>query len=164
LQNYDYAAPGAYFITICVQYRLHLFGNVHGGEMILNAAGKMIENEWKQLPQRFVHVQLDDFIIMPDHFHAVVWLTPTAESQSVRSASRRGTTASNALGDIVGAFKSITTHRYIRGVRANQWTAFHGRLWQNDYWEHIIRNQNDLDNVRAYIQTNPLRWQQHGLT
>jgi len=163
LQGYDYSTPNAYFVTICTQNRACLFGDITEDGMQLNNAGSMIQTCWEELPLRFPMLKLDAYIVMPNHFHAIATLTTTsytseASESIVRSASRRGTAGAFTLGDIVGAFKSITTTAYIRQVRQSQWPPFDRRLWQQNYWEHIIRSSTELDHIRKYIQTNPAKW------
>jgi REP element-mobilizing transposase RayT len=145
LNGYDYQRPGAYFVTICVQGRARLFGNVVEGEMRHNAAGQMVASEWEGLVERFSGIALDAYVVMPDHFHAIIMLAdvPTPDTQ---------------LGDVIGAFKSLTTNRYIRAVRDFGWPPFDRQLWQRNYYEHIIRDEADLERIRVYIQSNPARW------
>jgi putative transposase len=145
LRGYDYRRPGAYFVTICVHGRANLFGAVIAGEMRLNAAGLMIDSEWEALPQRFPALCLDVYTIMPNHFHAIMTL-----GDAPATAAR--------LGDIVGAFKSLTTNGYIRGVCDHGWPPFDRRLWQRNYYEYIIRGEADLARIRDYIRNNPARW------
>lgn len=123
LKGYDYRQAGAYFITICVHQRECLWGEIHGGHLHLNAAGKMVQHVWEQIPQRFPHTALDAFVVMPNHFHAIIWfVTPSATAVmgapsdgQAQGLPLRGT--GEGLGEIVGAFKSITTVDYIQGVR-----------------------------------------------
>ena len=150
LRGYDYAAPGAYFVTICVQGRQCLFGAVVDGELLLNDAGRMVRAIWDVLPERFPALVLDATVVMPNHFHTVVMLREAPE----RSAR---------LGDIVGAFKSLTTNAYIHGVRDQGWPPFDRRLWQRNYYERIIRDDQALARIRDYIQTNPVHWERDQL-
>jgi REP element-mobilizing transposase RayT len=169
LQGYDYSTPGAYFVTICVQHRACLFGAMVNGEMRLNDAGQMIQTCWEQLPQRFPTLRLDAYIVMPNHFHAIAVLVgaPTRGAQgaqdaqgapATRSASRRGAEGPLTIGDIIGAFKSMTTNKYIHGVRRAGWDPFEKRLWQQNYWEYIVRDDDALNRIREYICVNPVRW------
>ncbi len=145
LPDYDYAQPGGYFVTICTLDRVCRFGEIRDGEMCLNDAGRMISTVWEALPQRFPHVTLDAFVVMPNHLHGIVMI------QEYR--------AGQGLGQIIGAFKSIATSRYIAGVRRDGWQRFDGRLFQDNYFEHVIRNAASLDRIRQYILANPLRWE-----
>ena len=113
--------------------------------MHLSAAGRMVEGAWRELPQRFPFVRLDAFVVMPDHFHGIVWLVTLLESLP------------RPLGQVIGAFKSLTTVSYIRAVEEAGWPRFDGQLWQRGYWERVIRRKRDLAGLRRYIEENPRR-------
>lgn len=171
LKGYDYAQAGSYYITICVQDRLCLFGEVRNGEMMLNDAGKTIETVWFELKSRFPHIYLHEHITMPNHFHGILEIIPsgngqpqgiTPTMQNVR-VPLVGTQNNKTVGDIMDAFKSITTVAYIRGVKNKGWQPFNRKLWQRNYYEHIIRNVNDYDRIANYIKDNPLNWEQDDL-
>ena len=153
LKGYDYSQSGLYFITICIHNRECLLGEIKQNLINLNPAGEMITQIWQQLPQRFPHIQLDEFVVMPNHFHGIIGIfsnnspIPDSKSKIVK------------LGDIIGAFKSITTHQYIQGVKQDGWQSFDGKLWQRNYYEQIIRDQASLNNIRKYIINNPLKWE-----
>ena len=166
LRGYDYAQAGAYFITIVAQGRECLLGQVVNDEMQLNDAGRMIWDEWQALAHRFPAVELDQFVVMPNHVHGIVRIVgaslvdahdgmTTTEGATTRRATTR---VAPTLGDIVGAFKSITTNEYIRGVKTLGWQSFPGRLWQRNYYEHIIRDDASLNRIRRYIVDNPAQW------
>jgi REP element-mobilizing transposase RayT len=233
LKGYDYSQAGLYFITICCQNRGHLFGNVINKQMILNDAGKMIENQWQKLPDRFKNVELHEYVVMPNHFHGVLQIVGAtlvvaqnenmvaqnenmvaqnenmvAQNENVVAqnenmvaqnenmvAQNENVVAQNenmvaqntnnentnihvvdivnqkgqpqgiaptetekTVGDIIGAFKSITTVEYINGVKNNNWKPFNGKLWQRNYWENIIRNDNSYQKISEYIINNPSKW------
>ena len=146
LESYDYTWPGAYFVTICIADRMPRFGDVIDGLMRVNDAGMMIDNQWHRLPGRFPHVALDAYTVMPNHLHAILDInTNTA-------------TGSETLSAVLGAFKSFTTRAYAEGVQTQDWPPFDGHLWQRSFHDHIIRDDRDLDRVRAYIAANPARW------
>ena len=155
LKGYDYSQAGLYFVTICAKNRECLFGNITNNIMILNEAGKMIKNEWMKLPKRFQNIQLHEFIVMPNHFHAILEI---AGETLVVAPNNVVAPKSSTLGDMVGAFESITTVEYIRGVKNNNWPPFDGKLWQRNYWEHIIRNYNEYSRIAHYIINNPTKW------
>jgi putative transposase len=161
LNNYNYASEGAYFITICAVVRQPWFGEVHDEMMQLNDAGRMVHAEWQNLATRFPHIELDTFIIMPDHIHGLISITGDATSTlAPRSNERPNGTMAGSIGRIVQAFKSITTNTYIQHVHQHGWQPFPGKLWQRNYYEHIIRNEHDLQRIRDYILRNPSRWKQ----
>jgi len=177
LKGYDYSQPGLYFITICVKNRKHLFGHIADGEMILNDAGQMVESEWLKLPQRFQNIELHKYIVMPNHFHAILQIVgaslvvapnDTTAQNDIIDATKKGqpqgiaptgvAPTGKTVGDMVGAFESITTVKYIRGVKNKNWKPFDGILWQRNYWEHIIRNEKSYQAISKYILNNPLKW------
>lgn len=174
LKGYDYTQSGAYFVTICAQHRECLFGEIQHGEMVLNDAGRMVQAEWERLPQRFPLVMLDACVVMPNHIHGIIILhTPErsipnpADGATTSGATTRVAPTDRdadtgicrpALGDIVGAFKSITTNVYIQGVREGGWPPFDRRVWQRNYHERVIRNERELDAISQYIVHNPARW------
>jgi len=169
LKGYDYAQAAAYFVTIVVQGCACLFGEVADGIMRANNAGRMVNREWLALPARFTGVRLDAFVVMPNHCHGIIrigasvgaTLVVAPDPDGVAPDSRAGTspapTARRTLGDIVGAFKSITTHAYIQGVKQCGWTPFPGRLWQRNYFDHTIRDGASLGRIREYIVNNPMQ-------
>ncbi len=157
LRDYDYTQSGAYFVTIVAQDRACLFGEVVHQRVYLNEAGKMIEKHWLALPQRFSHIETDSFIVMPNHFHSILVVAPDqrAGTSPAPTAKHMGAVA---LGHVVGAFKSITTWDYARGVHEQGWPRFRQRLWQRNYYEHVIRDEGDLLRARQYIDANPANW------
>jgi REP element-mobilizing transposase RayT len=175
LKGYDYTQAGAYFITTVTQDRVRLFGEVVAGEMQLNDAGKMIWAEWEALPQRFPAMKLDAIVVMPNHVHGIIvivgpehvaadnvgaGLVPARVPRVPRATTQGATTrVAPTVGDVVGAFKSATTVSYTRGVKQSGWPSFRGRLWQRNYYEHIIRNDESLDRIREYVANNPLQWE-----
>jgi REP element-mobilizing transposase RayT len=217
LKGYDYAQAGAYFVTICTQGRVCLFGEVVDGEMRLNAAGAVVDAEWHDLPRRFPGVQTDAFVVMPNHVHGIIhvgarfiapgligpgFIAPESVSSIQTDVADYDTGAINhnpagainhnpagainhnpagainhnpagainraptgtmnqnpagainrapTVGDIVRAFKAVTTRR----IRQHGMANF---SWQRNYYEHIIRNEASLDSIREYIVNNPLQW------
>jgi len=172
LKGYDYSQAGAYFITICTQNRLHLFGRVVDGEMILNDAGKMVFDQWMGLSQRFHTIELHECVVMPNHIHGIIEITytttvgvglvPTPNGATTERATKdRATTRvapTTTIGDIVGAYKSLTTNAYIDGVQQSGWVRFNKKIWQRNYWEHIIRGEQECACIAQYIIANPLKW------
>jgi putative transposase len=164
LPAYDYTQAGAYFVTICTQNRECVFGEVIQGQMVLNARGQMVESVWRQLPQHYPRVEVDTFVVMANHVHGIIVLVgaglvgagPRACPDSGRP---QGVAPTMSLPDVIHRFKSLTTARYRRGVLQDGWQPFPGRLWQRNYYEHIVRNEEELDRVRQYIIDNPSRWE-----
>lgn len=139
LKNYDYSQLGAYFITICT----------HNRELLLEqeSVKVMLKSFWQKLPAKFTTIQLDEFIVMPNHIHGIIMITVGVTPRGYPS-----------LGDIVDWYKTMTTNAYIEGVKNNRWAQFNKRFWQRNYYEHVIRDEEDLNRIRQYIIDNPMRW------
>jgi putative transposase len=150
LKGYDYTHAGAYFVTIRAQDQACLFGKVVSGCMCLNDAGHMLARLWNDIPARFMDIEIDAFVVMPNHLHGIIVLPDAADGATKKAAP--------ALGEVVAAFKSATTVHYIRGVKTRAWPAFRRRLWQRNYYEHVVRDDKALDRIRQYIDENPARW------
>jgi putative transposase len=184
LKGFDYSTPGAYFVTICTYQKQCLFGVVENGEMKLCKEGKLIDKWWKEMPIRFPQVKLDEYIIMPDHMHGVLWIgngvgatrcgrprtrnRPVEQDMFCSYGFRRKTKGDHAgspvrpsmtLGKMIGWFKTMTSNEYINRVKECGWEPFGGKVWQRNYYEHIIRNDIDLMRIRKYIQDNPTKWE-----
>ena len=167
LKNFNYANAGAYFVTICSQDMVFLFGECVDGNVELNAPGEMISRVWEEVPEYFEDVQLDEFVVMPNHFHGIVCLIEPTVGVGPRAYPRealaelgqpRGV-APTRLFDIVYQFKSLTTNKYIKGVKTKNYKPFNKRLWQRNYYERVIRNEEELNNIRQYITDNPSNWE-----
>ncbi|MBM4405657.1 MAG: transposase [Chloroflexi bacterium] len=165
LQGRSYSLPGGYFITLVIQQRELLLGSVSDGPVNLNDAGRMIERWWKEIPHKYPGVLLDQYVVMPNHIHAILVLTHGAWTR-VRVNGPQGVfdidpgrphRIAPTLGGVIGWFKTMTTAEYARGVRESNWTPFFRRLWQQDFYEHIIR-ADGLGPIREYIRRNPERW------
>ena len=144
LEGYDYSQAGAYFITICVQNRQPLLGTIIDDGVILNSAGGMVTRLWHELKHKYQEIQLDQYVVMPDHFHGIIQI--------------QGEHIGLPLREIVRWFKTMTTNEYIRNAKENGWIAFDKRLWQRNYYEHIIRDEESLREIREYIVANPANW------
>lgn len=151
LQNYDYSQPGYYFITICIYQNKNIFGNIVGAglcagpKFILNKFGLMAQSIWSNIPKFYPNTEIDEFVVMPNHFHGIIIITNN-NGRTQRSAPTL------SLSDIIQRFKSLTTTRY------RQMTNLPTKLWQRSFHDHIIRNEKDLCRIRKYIQNNPLKW------
>ena len=207
LPGYDYSQPNAYFVTICTFQKERLFGEIVGGEMRVNEIGMIVKNTWDSLERRFPFIETDEFIVMPNHIHGIVWIhdvgaypcdrpisvganpafAPCDEvactlNRTVASNNEKqfgcgaiaatgcgaitrirpyGKMAGTRMGSIcrvIQAFKSIATVEYIRYQRNFNLNEVCPKLWQRNYYEHIIRSDSELDSVRKYIVENPLKW------
>jgi putative transposase len=152
LKEYDYAQSGYYFVTVCVNDRRNLFGDIEDGKIALSDAGRMVQAAWNEIPEYYNGIDIDISQIMPNHFHGIIIVGAGP------CACPNNDTLS--LGDIVGRFKSLTTTRYIDGVKNNNWPPFNKHFWQRNYYEHVIRDDKDLADIREYIANNPARWQE----
>lgn len=215
LSEYDYSFPNWYYITICVHEKRNLFGKINNGKMILNELGNVVEEEWINTKIIRKYVDLDYYVIMPNHLHGLIiieqsiedvgairrietkdlhgrgelnspdkddsgriqyaptenkfkspsqttedvgatrWVAQNKEDGAIqRIAPTKQTLIPNSLGSIIGQFKSKVTKR-LRELSGNSDL----KIWQRNYYEHIIRNQIDLQNIRKYITLNPLKWE-----
>lgn len=159
LKDYDYSEQGAYFVTLCVQERVCLFGEVIGSDMVLNPEGRQVAEIWRELPARFPQVALDEYIVMPNHFHGIILIDEPVgaliAAPGFKTSVKKGA-ASGAptLGAIIRAFKSLSA------IGVNRFLDRQGQpLWQRNYFERVLRGQAELDVARRYILENPLKWQ-----
>ena len=153
LKNYDYSQVGLYFITVCSQHRQPLFGRIVDAKMRLNEAGVMVENYWRAISTHFPHAMLESFVVMPNHLHGIISITnhPVGANNHLPSPLQHGT--SKTIGSMVRGFKMAVT----------RWFREHPTIyvvWQRNYHEHIIRNNEAYLKISQYIQTNPQRWQE----
>ena len=148
LKGYDYASKGLYYVTLCTEQSECLFGRVEFPKVILTEAGLMIQKTWDEMPQFYPGVELDVRIVMPNHLHGIILLSSADSSSSKRAP----------LGELLRRFKSLTTKRYNVGANEGAWPESRGGVWQRNYYEHIIRDETALDEIRAYIEDNPRRW------
>jgi REP element-mobilizing transposase RayT len=176
LAGFDYSAPGAYFITICTQDRRLLLRD--------EVVRRVIEKWWHRLDAKFDQIETDEFVVMPNHVHGILMINADVDVEinhesyvgahpgvrpgrdgvvygpgpTHRSAPTEDEQERVTLGRIVQWFKNMTTNEYIRRVEFDGWEPFPGRLWQRNYYDHIIRDDNDLNRARRYIKNNPVRW------
>lgn len=138
LAEHDYSRPGAYFVTINVKGFLSTFGRIEDERMLLNEAGRIVERQWRWLQEQYACVKLGAFVVMPDHFHGILIITPSP--QEIKP-----------LPDLIGAFKTTSS----KLIHLAGDSDFH---WHKSYYERIIRKTDDLDRISRYIQANPARW------
>lgn len=149
LPEYDYLSPGTYFVTIVLKNRSHLFGAVGPEGVVLNPIGIMIQEIWRGLPEALPWIVLDEFVLMPDHLHGLLTLGSDPNVQERTS-----------LGVATQRFKSISTLSYGKGVRGQNWPPYAGKLWAQNYFERIVRNDREHTKFQNYIRDNPYRWLQ----
>lgn len=165
LKNYDYSQPGAYFVTLCTSHRRQMFGDIHDGLMRLNAVGRLAAAQWLQLPKRFPDLELGEWVIMSNHIHGILVITGRGEASQQNSFTlpttsdkdasplRPNGTIPGSIGAIIQNYKSVVSRKI-----ANQGEEKRGSIWQRNYYEHVIRNERELQAITDYILTNPQNW------
>ena len=155
LKGYDYSQSGVYFVTICTQDRECLFGDIVDEEMRLNDAGHMVLDVWHKIPEHFPHADIDEFVVMPNHFHGIIVISPNSRGMACHAPTQRrfAKPIAGSLSTIIGSLKSAIT-RQINLIRN---TPGHP-VWQRNYYEHIIRNEEEMNRIREYIMENSLKW------
>jgi REP element-mobilizing transposase RayT len=160
LTGFDYSAPGSYHITICTHARECLFGEITNGLMQANAHGEVALTCWHSIPSHFPNVRLDAFVVMPNHIHGIIVIDGiVAETRDVEATHAsplpnvpRGPQQAS-IGAIVGSYKSAVTRR-VNAMRGTPgWP-----VWQRNYYEHVIRDEDEFYRIVAYIEENPRRW------
>jgi REP element-mobilizing transposase RayT len=178
LSGYDYSQNGVYFVTMCTQNRECIFGDVFDGKMVLNDAGKMIHDVWNEIPLFYLGIELGAFVVMPNHIHGIIEIVGAAPRgrpiivkkifidigrRFARDGQPQGVAPTGnqlSLFDIVHRFKTLTTKKYIDGVRNHFWPPFERRIWQRGFHERIIRNDDEYARICEYIHCNPENWQE----
>ena len=168
LKGYDYRQAGLYFVTICVQGGRNLLGDVVEGKMVIDDLGRIVEEEWLRMAELRANVELDTYVVMPNHFHGIVWITSTGLINQTRTLINQtptdgdpvvereyGKPLAGSLGSIIGVYKAAVTRRV--NLLSDTPT---GSFWQRNYYEHIIRNEQSLDTIRQYVENNPASWKQ----
>ncbi len=153
LKQYDYSQIGVYFVTICTYHRDCLFGKIINGEIILNEIGLLVQNEWVKTEKIRDNILIDVYLVMPNHLHGIIMINNVgAYGHTPLQNVFRST--SKTIGAIIRGFKSTTT-KQINQYRQNPYLP----VWQRNYYEHIIRNEDELSHIREYILNNPLQWE-----
>ena len=172
LKHYDYAKAGFYFITVCAQNKEHLFGEIVDGVMVLNVAGEMVNTLWYEMMDDFPNVHLHEFVIMPNHIHGIIEIVDNVGADSIsalnhdkkicmdpkRAEMDSAPTSIVDIPRIMQSFKRHTTLQYIKMVKNNTLPPFNKRIWQRNYYEHVIRDDVDYERVATYIINNPVTW------
>jgi putative transposase len=153
LKGHDYAQPGAYFVTVCTHERACLFGHVVNGEMHSNEAGEIARRCWEDLPHHFPLVELDAFVVMPNHLHGIITVPGRGTACRAPTTEQFGKPSVGSIPTVVRSYKSSAT-RSINLVRGTPGIP----VWQRGYYEHIVRSEPELMAIREYIQGNPAQW------
>jgi len=156
LKEYDYSSAGAYFITICTYNKECIFGNVTNSEMQPNEYGMIVENEWVKTAEIRSNIIIDKYIVMPNHVHGIIIILDDGRDTEHRvlTFEQFGRPTSNSIPTIIRSFKAVTKKR-INEIRK----SYGKTVWQSRFYEHIIRNKDELDKIRQYIINNPLQWE-----
>jgi putative transposase len=176
LKEYDYSQAGFYFITICIQDKKCLFGNISSSGMLLNDFGIVAYNQWQKLPERYANITLDVFQIMPNHIHGIIiinepvgaGLAPAhggnaaGNGEFAGGATRAGASPAPTIGNIVGAYKSLVAKQCLEIFKQKHPAEMMGKLWQRDYYEHIIPDERSHRQIAGYIINNPQNWKEDG--
>lgn len=161
LQCFDYSTPGWYFVTICTHEMNAYFGSIKDGKILLNDMGSLVDKNWRRISELHPDIELDEFIVMPNHIHGIVIIDVVTANLAVKRndvgdanfASPTNDRTKMKLSVIIQQFKRVCT------IQAKEIKIHHeGNLWQRSFYDRIIRNEKELYNIRKYIQQNPLKW------
>lgn len=161
LRDYDYSQEGAYFVTMCTRNRECYFDEYP-------ALKQIVERQLLDIPNRFQNVELDEFVVMPNHVHGIIMVVgatiavalDVTDAASDRIAPNRAGASpapTNTIGDIIGTFKSLCVHEWLKYIKQHNTDAV-GKFWQRNYYEHVIRNDIELNKIREYVIANPQMW------
>lgn len=157
LKGYDYSRNGMYYVTICTQNRECIFGKIEDNKMIVNQYGKILESVWLELPRHYANVVLREHVVMPDHIHAIIEIDNNANGCNTVGDGLKpfydAQPRQHGLPEIVRALKTFSA-RKINELRNTQGVS----VWQRNYYEHIIRNDEEYCNIAIYINENPMNW------
>ena len=149
LSEYDYSLPGYYFVTICTKEKYYYFGSIENDKMKLNKIGAIAKEYWKKIPEHFQYIELDEYIIMPNHIHGIVIINDVGNAYMHSLQSDR---TKMTLSKCIQQFKAAFT-RYV-----NKNFSLKDFKWQQSFYDRIIRNEKELFYIRKYIKENPLKW------
>ncbi len=175
LSNYDYSENGYYFVTICSASRQNIYANykipvgaglasardnclasTRGNEdtrnnnLVLSIIGKIIDRKWNDIPNQYDNVDLDEYVIMPNHVHGII---------VINAKKRADARPAPTVSDIICSFKSRCSVEYLRYIKQNN-LNISGKIWQRSFYDHVIRSERSLNAIREYITGNPINWEQ----
>ena len=168
LKDYDYSSNGAYFVTMVTWHRDMLFGKIENESVVLNEFGAIADACWREIPKHFANVELGAYVVMPNHVHGIVAIHANDKSADAGNSAQQHVGAMQciaptptvtrpvgskpgSLGAIIGSYKSAVSYRIRKALNATS-------IWQRNYYEHIIRDEQDLQNKTDYIEANPSLW------
>ncbi len=153
LRVHDHSSPDAYFVTMCTHKKIHLFGSVCNSTAYLHGPGKILQDQSLRKQHIRNDIRIDSFVIMPNHAHIILFIEPVGATRRVAPTSKSSTLQPNSLSALIGQIKSNST----KGIR--QLPGLQNlTIWQRNYFDHIIRNENSLNHHRQYMLDNPHRW------
>jgi putative transposase len=152
--GYDYTQTGAYFVTFCSAKGVECFGRIHEQTMVLNPLGQIAYDCWCEIPAHHLHIRLDEFVIMPNHGHGVLWIVEQPDPKATGKPRRFGESIKGSVSVVVATYKAAVT----RIARKQGLIPAKSPLWHGRFWDHIIRDEADLARIRDYIRNNPARW------
>ncbi len=152
MENYDYSQFGGYFVTICTHEKKCIFGSILGEKMHSNEYGSIVSEVWNSIPNHFDNVELDQFVVMPNHVHGIIFINKSIETRHAMPLRKFGKPIPSSLSTIVGSFKSaVSKSMHVHGYNDR-------KIWHRNYYEHIIRHEKELNEIRKYISNNPMQW------
>jgi len=164
LKDYDYSSEGSYFVTICAQDKNKIFGNILNSEMTLNDNGNIALKCWNDLPNHYKNIKLDEFIIMPNHFHGIIIIDNDHNVGAIHESPLRNFNIDKKtyskqrrnmlIPKMIGRFK-MTSSKQINLLRNTPTSS----VWQRSFYDRIIRNEKELNETREYIINNPIKWE-----
>lgn len=154
LKDFDYTREGYYFVTICVQNKKCLFGKIENASVVLNDFGREVETLWREIPDHFANVELDETVVMPNHLHGIIVIKGRGTACRARQKEAFGNPVSGSLPTIIRSFKSAVTKHFNSGRKSSGKS-----VWQKNFYEHIVRSEEELRHIREYIANNPLKWE-----
>ena len=161
LKGWDYRNPGYYFVTICTRGRGHYFGKVEGDDVRLSAIGEIAAQCWAETPQHHAGIELDEWVIMPNHAHGIVVIVETGIAVVETLHCNVSTTTDKKMSAIspkTGSL-SVAVRSFKSAVSKLAHKAGHEFGWQERFWDHIIRDEKELNRIRNYIHANPSNWE-----
>jgi len=166
LKGYDYSQAGLYFVTICCRDMVCRFGKIENGEMILNAAGEIVRNEWIKSVEIRKEIEIHEYIVMPNHFHAIVEIVGAngirPDDDGIRpddNAVNMGVCVNKGVCHTPLRSPSKTLGALVRGFKSSVTKQLGFSVWQRNYWDNIIRNEQSYQHIENYIINNPIKWE-----
>jgi putative transposase len=153
LQGFDYTQPGSYIITICTWHNSLIFGEINQGEVVLSKPGEIARKEIERLPHRFSNIAIDGFVVMPNHIHMLITICADGASNAHGSTEAFKQPVAGSIPTIVRSYKAAVTQR-ISAMR----DAPVSEVWHHNYYEHVVRNENEREKIFLYITANPTQW------